>query len=75
MSTEKANILDAINARIAVMAGESKKITILPNEGEIERFRQELRALFDELEMQNLAAVQEEIEAAEQRAQEFGAFS
>lgn len=75
MSTEKANILDAINARIAVMAGESKKITILPNEGEIERFRQELRAKLDELEMQNLAAVQEEIEAAEQRAQEFGAFS
>ncbi len=75
MSTEKANILDAINARIAVMAGESKKITILPNEGEIERFRQELRAKLDELDLKNLAAVQEEIDAEQQRVREFGAFS
>lgn len=75
MSTEKANILDAINARIAVMAGENKKVTILPNEGEIERFRQELRAKLDELNLKNLAAVQEEIDAEQQRVREFGAFS
>ena len=75
MKDEKADILDAINAQITVMAGESKKVTISPEPGEVERLRQELRTKFDELEMQNLVAVQEEIDAAEQRAQEFGAFS